>query len=462
MNPLPSTASSTSLLLLVLAAVIGLVVLVARFKLNAFIALILASLFVGVCSGMALTDIAKAFQTGVGTTLGFIAVVVGLGTMLGKMLAESGGAEVIANRFIELFGERRLPWAMLVIAFIVGLPVFFGVGVVLLIPIVFTLVCKTGTPLLALGLPLIAGLSVAHGLIPPHPGPLVAIEKLGANTGLTILYATIIGFPTAIIAGPLFAKWIVPRLSISTGGLGEKLSAPASPALKPGFGITLFTILLPVLLMLVATVAEVALTKGTLEQPAHPARAWMLFIGSPLMALLIAVLFSFYSLGKQCGLRGGQILKFTEDCVGPAAGILLVVGAGGGFSKVLELSGAADAIAGLAKGWQLSPLVLGWIVAALIRVAVGSATVAITLGSAILAPVAAAHPGTSPELLVIALGAGSLILSHLNDGGFWFVKEYLNLTVAQTLKTWTVLETIIAVVALALTLLLDALIRATH
>jgi GntP family gluconate:H+ symporter len=285
-------------------------------------------------------------------------------------------------------------------------------------------------------------------LVPPHPGPLVAIEKLGADTGKTILYAAMIGFPTALVAGPLFAKWIVPRVPVGLGGIGERLIQPASPARKPGFALTLFTILLPVLLMFVATVADVALAKDSGAQ----------FIGSPLVALLAAVLFSFYSLGWRCGIGRAQILKFTEECVGPAAGIILVVGAGGGFSKVLEYCGAANAIAGLAKGLNLSPLLLGWLLAALIRIATGSATVAITLGSAMLAPIAAANPGTSPELLVIALGAGSLILSHLNDGGFWFVKEYFNMTVSQTLKTWTVVETIIAVVALGFTLLLDLLI----
>ena len=449
MNAFLGLSPNASLLFCVLAAVMGLIVLVARFKWNAFVALVVASLFVGVCSEMKLPDIARAFQEGVGTTLGFIAVVVGLGTMLGKMLAESGGAEVIATTFIRVFGPSRLPWAILFIAFIVGLPVFFGVGVVLLIPIVFTLARQTKTPLLALGLPMVAGLSVAHGLVPPHPGPMVAIEKLGADAGKTILYATLIGLPTAIIAGPLFARFIVPRVSVELGGIGGKLLPLVAARPRPGFALTLFTILLPVLLMLAATIADVTLPKTA------PARAWADFLGSPLVAMLAAVLFSFWSFGRACGFDRKQVLQFTEDCVGPAASILLVVGAGGGFSKVLDASGAARAIAELAQGLALSPLLLGWLVAAAIRVAVGSATVAITMAAAILAPIAAAHPGTNRELLVIALGAGSLVLSHLNDGGFWFVKEYLNLSVAQTLKTWTVLETIIAVVALLFTLLLN-------
>jgi GntP family gluconate:H+ symporter len=452
MTSIPGLSPDTSLLVVVVFAVIGLIVLVARFKLNAFLALILASIFVGLCSGMPLPKIARSFQEGVGGTLGFIAVVVGLGTMLGKMLAECGGAEVVAASFIRCLGTHRLHWAMLAVGFIVGLPVFFGVGLVLLVPILFTLVRDTKAPLLFLGIPLVAGLSVSHGLIPPHPGPMVAIEKLGADVGRTILYATLVGIPTAVIAGPIFGRFISPMVRVEGGGIGSRLVGPAASAVKPGFGLTLLTILLPVILMLAATLAEVMLEKTS------PLRAWAIFIGSPLVALLAAVLFSFYSFGRACGIGREQILKFTDECVGPAASIILVVGAGGGFSKVLEHGGAADAISGLARGLDLSPILLGWIVAALIRVAVGSATVAITLGSAIMVPIAEAHPGVAPELLVIALGAGSLVLSHLNDGGFWFVKEYFNLTVPQTLKTWTVMETIIAVVALVLTLLLDLIL----
>jgi GntP family gluconate:H+ symporter len=368
------------------------------------------------------------------------------------MLAESGGAEVVASTFVRQLGTQRLHWAMVAVAFIVGLPVFFGVGLVLLIPILFTLVRETRTPLLFLGIPMVAGLSVSHGLIPPHPGPMVAIEKLGADVGKTILYAMLVGIPTAVIAGPLFGKFIASRVPVESGGISERLVVPERRGPRPGFGLTLFTIVLPVLLMLVATVAEVTLAKGS------PVRAWTAFIGTPLVALLAAVLFSFYSFGRACGIGREQILKFTDECVGPAASIILVVGAGGGFSKVLEHSGAANAIAEIARGLDLSPILLGWIVAALIRVAVGSATVAITLGSAIMVPIAQAHPGINSELLVISLGAGSLVLSHLNDGGFWFVKEYFNLTVPQTLKTWTVMETIIAVVALLFTLLLDLVI----
>jgi GntP family gluconate:H+ symporter len=452
MIPLPGLSPQTTLLTCAALAVGLLIFLVARWKVNAFIALVLASLFVGLCSGVRLLEIAKAFQEGVGGTLGFIAVVVGLGTMLGKLLAESGGAEVVAKTFIAAFGEKRLHWTLMFVSFIVGLPVFFGVGVVLLIPIVFTLARETKLPLLYLGIPVIAGLATSHGLVPPHPGPMVAIEKVGADVGKTILWSLVIGLPCAAVAGPIFAKLIAHRMQVPLGGIGEKLCQENSTrSQRPGFAITLFTITLPVLLMLGATIADVTLPKG------DAFREWADFLGSPLVAMLLAVLLALWSFGSQCGFNRTQLLKFTDDCVGPCATIFLVVGAGGGFGKVLDVSGVDDAISDLAKTMQLSPLLLGWLVAAGIRIAVGSATVAITLASAIMAPIAASSP-VNKELLVVAMGAGSVILSHLNDGGFWFVKEYFNLTVEQTLKTWTVLETIVSVLGLVLVLIASRLV----
>lgn len=445
----------TTLLLYALAGVLGLVLLIARFKLNSFVALILASLFVGLGARMNLPDIASAFQQGVGNVLGGIAMVVGLGTVLGKLLAESGGAQIISDTLIRALGEKRLPWAMMLIAFIVGIPVFFGVGLVLLVPILFTLAGRTGTPLLRLGLPLVAALSVVHGLVPPHPGPMAAVGLLrgpagAADLGKVILYSLLIGFPTAVIAGPLIARLLAGRLTVPlTGGLAEALTAPPQPKSTPGFALTVFTILLPVLLMLLATAADVTLASTS------DLRRWADFIGSPLVAMTLAVLFALWSFGTARGFDREQLLKFSNDCLGPVAVILLVVGAGGGFNRVLVASGVGDAIAALAKGLPVSPLLLGWIVAALIRVATGSATVAITTAAGILAPIVLQTPGLNLELLILAMGAGSLVLSHVNDGGFWLVKEYLNLTVAQTLRTWTVLETVISIVALIFILLLN-------
>jgi GntP family gluconate:H+ symporter len=446
------------LLLIALIAVVGLILLIARFKLNSFVALMLASLFVGVCSGMRLADVPRSFLEGMGKVLGEIAMVIGLGTILGKMLAESGGAEVIATRLVRSLGEKRLPWAMMLIAFIVGIPVFFSVGLVLLAPIVFTLARETKTPLLRLGIPLVAGLSVVHGLVPPHPGPVAAIGIFNdfagkVDMGKTILYSLLIGLPAAMLAGPLLGRFVSSRTAVELGGVAEQLLQATRPKNPPGLSVTVLTILLPVLLMLLATAGRLVLPEG------HWLRQGTDFVGNPSVAMLVAVLFSFYSFGFGRGFNRDQLSKFSNDCLAPVALMLLVVGAGGGFSKVLSECGVGKAIAELARGANLSPLLLGWLVAALIRVATGSATVAITMAAGIVAPLAAGTPGVNLELLIIAMGAGSLILSHVNDGGFWFVKEYFNLTVPQTLKTWTVMETIISVVALILTLLLNSALK---
>lgn len=453
MNHLLGFSHETSLLVYALVAVGGLVVLVALFKLNAFVALLVASVFVGLCSGMELARIGKGIADGIGGVLGSIAAIIGLGAILGKMLAESGGARVIADRLIGILGPTRTHWSMMVVALIIGVPVFFAVGLVLLLPILFTVARETKTPLMWLGLPMLAGLSVSHGFLPPHPGPMTAIGLMHADTGKTLLYALVVGVPVACVAGPILAGFLVrPDKSTSVGPAPVLSGQPSGNVSPPGFGVALLTILLPVALMLLATVADLRWPAG------DRLRSGVDFVGDPVIALLVSVLFSFYSFGFARGLRREQVLKFSEDCLGPIATVLLVVGAGGGFSKVLIYSGVGDAIAGLAKQAPVSPLILGWLVAALIRVATGSATVAISTAAGMMAPVAASVPGLHLELLVLAMGAGSLILSHVNDGGFWLVKEYFGLTVQETLRTWTVMETVISLAALVLILALDKLV----
>ena len=448
---LPAVADST-LLLYALAAVVALVVLIARFRVHPFVVLIAVSLGMGVAAGMPLATVVKAFQDGVGSSLGFIAIVVGLGTMLGKMMAESGGAARIAKTLIDAFGAAHVHWAIMFVAFIVGIPVFFQVGFVLLIPLVFTIARQTGTSLLKVGLPLVAGLSVVHGMVPPHPAAMLAVATFKADIGLTILYALIVGLPTAALAGPVYATWIAPRILLPADNpLATQLQSDDSRAL-PGFGITMFTVLLPVLLMLANSTAEVVL-------PADSGiRHALAFVGSPIVSLLLALLFSFWSLGAAQRFTKDQVLKFCNDCLAPTATILLVIGAGGGFNRVLIESGVGRAIAGVATATHASPLLLAWIIAALIRVATGSATVAMTTAAGIVAPIAVLRPGTSPELLVLATGAGSLMLSHVNDSGFWLIKEFFNMTVPQTLRTWTVVETIVGVAGLMFTLLLATLV----
>jgi GntP family gluconate:H+ symporter len=437
------------LLLFALLAVSALVVLIARFKVHPFIALVSVSLAMGILAGMTPLAAVKAFQDGVGTVLGFIAIVVGLGTMLGKMMAESGAATRIATTLIDLFGERRVHWAIMIVAFIVGIPVFFQVGFVLLIPLVFTIARRTGMSLVKIGIPLVAGLSVVHGMLPPHPAAMLAVAAYNADIGRTILYGLLVGLPTAALAGPIFASWIAPRIVLPAENPMARQLEGESVAQMPGFGISVFTVLIPVILMLLASAADVAL------DPSSGARTVLHFVGNPIVALLLALLFSFWSLGRSRHFTRNQLMKFCNDCLAPTATILLVIGAGGGFNQVLVQSGVGKAIAHVAIGSHASPLLLAWVVAALIRVATGSATVAMTTAAGIVAPIAVAAPGTSAELLVLATGAGALVLSHVNDSGFWLIKEFFNMTVPQTLKTWTVAETIIGVAGLGFTLLLS-------
>ena len=437
------------LLLFALIAVIALILLIARAKLHPFIALVLVSLGMGVAAGMSPAAAVKAFQDGVGNVLGFIAIVVGLGTMLGKMMAESGAATRIATTLIGLFGEKRVHWAIMFVAFIVGIPVFFQVGFVLLVPLVFTIARRTGMSLIKIGIPLVAGLSVVHGMLPPHPAAMLAVTAYNADVGLTILYGLFVGIPTAALAGPIFASWISPRIPLSADNPIALQLAGESTAEAPGFAISVFTVLIPVVLMLLSTVADALLDPGSLVRSA------LHFIGQPIVALLLALLFSFWSLGRVRHFTREQLLRFCNDCLAPTATILLVIGAGGGFNQVLVSSGVGRAIAAMAIGSHASPLLLAWGIAALIRVATGSATVAMTTAAGIVAPIAVSMPGTNAQLLVLATGAGSLILSHVNDAGFWLIKEFFGMTVPQTLKTWTVAETIIGIAGLGFTLLLS-------
>jgi GntP family gluconate:H+ symporter len=441
--------ADTRLLAFALVAVISLVVLIARFRLHPFIALIVVSLAMGVAAGMPAAAAVKAFQDGVGNVLGFIAVVVGLGTMLGKLMAESGAATRIATTLIDLFGERRVHWAIMIVAFIVGIPVFFQVGFVLLVPLVFTIARRTGTSLVKIGISLVAGLSVVHGMLPPHPAAMLAVTAYKADVGTTILYGLIVGLPTAALAGPVYASWIAPRIILPPDNpIADQLGGETTQEM-PSFGISIFTVLVPVVLILLATAADFFLADGsTLRSVLH-------FVGNPIVALLLALLFSFWSLTRARHFTKEEILKFCNDCLAPTATILLVIGAGGGFNAVLVASGVGRAIATIAVGSHASPLLLAWIVAAMIRVATGSATVAMTTAAGIVAPIAVATPGSNAALLVLATGAGALVLSHVNDAGFWLIKEFFNMTVPQTLKTWTVAETIIGVAGLTFTLLLS-------
>ena len=445
---------SVFLLVSAFVSVVALVLLIAVFKLNPFITLFLTSLALALVTGMPPSGIVRSFETGVGGALGHIAIVVALGTMLGKMMAESGGADQIANTLISLFGEKNIPWAMVLIGLIVGLPAFFEVGFVLLVPVAFTVARRTGTSLILVGLPMVAGLSVVHGLVPPHPAALMAVTIFKADVGRTIFYALIVGLPTAIIAGPMYAKLIAPHVHLSTDhGMAAQFVDHRDNREQhsvPGFGLTLLTILLPVALMLIGSWANGISSHGSrLNETLH-------FIGNDDMALLIGVLFSFVTLGTMRGVSRKRILQFSQDCLAPTASITLLVGAGAGFGRILMDSGVSNAIILVALRSHVPILLLAWLLAALMRLATGSATVAMTTAAGIVAPIALQGSAlVRPELLAIATGAGSLIFSHVNDGGFWLVKEYFGMTIAETIKTWSICETIISVIALLFTLALS-------
>ncbi|MDM5309288.1 GntP family permease [Peribacillus frigoritolerans] len=437
------------LLGITLIAIVIVILGVSLWKWHAFISLTVASLFLAVFSGLPMDKIVGAYETGVGAVLGHLIGILALGTILGKMMSDSGAGMQVADFFINKFGVKNLPWAMLLSGFIIGIPVFFEVGLVILLPLVISIRKSTKVNILVIGIPVLAGLSIVHGLVPPHPGAMTAIGIYNANMGQVLLYSLIIAFPTAVIAGPLFAKWIHKR--VIPVGEPELIRVETKSSGLPGTGVSFFIILLPVLLMVLTVVAPYLPLPGSIEK-------FLLFIGSPVIALLISCFAAYYFLGYRQGMDKSLIKKLTEECLLPLASIILIIGAGGGFKQILIDSGVGTAIASMSEEISLSPIVLAFLVAGLIRIATGSATVALTTAAGIVSPVVANMTGVNLELLVIATGAGSLMFSHVNDAGFWLVKEYMGLTVKETFKTWTVMETLLSFVAFGLVLIFDIFI----
>ncbi|GBR71860.1 GntT/GntP/DsdX family permease [Gluconobacter kanchanaburiensis] len=436
------------------AAIAAVVILIARLRINPFIVLFSVSIALALVAGMPADKVVGSFEAGAGHVLGHVGTVIALGTMLGKMLAESGGADRIALTISQLSGRRRVDWAMMLIGLLIGLPVFFEVGFVLLIPLAFVLAERTDTPLLRVALPMGAALSITHALIPPHPAALLALGAYHANIGMTILLGVLIGAPIAIIAGPLFGRFAASRvIPIGVNPLAEQFVNSEPPSSLPGFGVTVLTILSPVFLMLIGSLSEGFIAPHTFLG------TFLHFIGNTDIALLLATVLSFYVLGQARGFSRETILRFTNECLGPTALIMLLVGAGGGFGRVLVDSGVSKAITDAALGVHMPLLVLAWMLAAIVRVACGSSTVAMATASGIVAPILARSSGVSPELMVLVTGAGSVAFGPMNDAGFWQMKEYLGLTVPQTLRTWSVLETLIAVFGLVFCLLASIFIH---
>ncbi len=458
---LPLAVSDGRLITSAIAGFAVIIALITWLKVNPFVALTIGSIAVGLASGLDPTKAVTSYTNGFGSTMGSVGVLIGLGAIFGKLLADSGGADQIVDTLVGRSSPRTLPWTMALVGAIIGLPMFFEIGLVLLIPVVILVARRSGLPLMRIAIPTLAGLSAMHGLVPPHPGPLTAVTALGANLGITLGFGVLLAVPLVIISGPLFsgfaARWApvaVPELYGSGGGpAGQEHETESEPGPRPSFPVALTAILLPVVLMLAKALADVIApsSKGLGKQLLD-------FLGNPPVALLLAVIAGVFLLGGSAKMTKNDLAHTLEAALPPIAGILLIVGAGGGFKQVLIDSGIGNVITEAVVGSGLPVLLLAWVVAALVRVATGSATVATVTAAGLLAPIAATLPTTHVALMVLAVGSGSLFLSHVNDAGFWLVKQYLGTTVGQTFKTWSVMECLLSVLGLVGVLLLSLVV----
>ncbi len=448
-----TSAGHAQLGIAVLAGIAVIVLLITKFKLHAFLALTIGSLALGAFAGAPLDKAISSFTAGLGSTVSGVGVLIALGAVLGKLLADSGGADQIVDTILAKAGGRSMPWAMVLIASVIGLPLFFEVGIVLLIPVVLMVAKRGSYSLMRIGVPALAGLSVMHALIPPHPGPLAAIDAVDANLGLTLALGVLVAIPTVVIAGPVFSKYAARWVDVAAPEKMIPQRASEDLQKRPGFGATIVTVLLPVVLMLSKALVDIVV-----DDPGHTVQRVFDVIGSPLVALLAAVLVGMFTLGCAAGFTKERLSTTVERSLAPIAGILLIVGAGGGFKQTLIDSGVGQMVLEISKDWSIPGLLLAWLIAVAIRLATGSATVATISAAGLVTPLAADMSSTHVALLVLAIGAGSVFFSHVNDAGFWLVKEYFGLNVGQTVKTWSVMETVISVVGVAVILLLSLVI----
>ncbi|UYQ61260.1 GntP family permease [Streptomyces peucetius] len=445
-----TSAGNAQLGIAVLAGIAVIVLLITKFKLHAFLALTIGSLALGAFAGAPLGAAIASFTTGLGSTVAGVGVLIALGAILGKLLADSGGADQIVDTILARASGRAMPWAMVLIASIIGLPLFFEVGIVLLIPVVLMVAKRGNYSLMRIGIPALAGLSVMHGLIPPHPGPLVAIDAVGANLGVTLALGLVVAVPTVIIAGPVFSKYAARWVDIPAPEKMIPQRQSEHLEKRPSFGATVATVLLPVVLMMAKALVDIVV-----DDPEHSVQRVTDVIGSPLIALLAAVVLGLFTLGRAAGFTKERLSSTVEKSLAPIAGVLLIVGAGGGFKQTLIDIGVGRMILDFSEDWAIPTLLLAWLIAVAIRLATGSATVATISAAGLVAPLAADMSTSHAALLVLAIGAGSLFFSHVNDAGFWLVKEYFGMSVGQTIKTWSVMETIISVVGIVFVLLLS-------
>jgi gluconate transporter len=431
---------------IVVGGVLLLLLLVIVFKINAFFSLLIASLAVGIALGMPLTEVIGSVERGMGSTLGSLTMILGFGAVLGKLIADGGGVHRISTSLIGAFGIKNVQWATVLIGFAVGIPMFYNVGFVILVPFVFAIAAQTRLPLIYVGLPMLAALSVTHGYLPPHPGPTAIGTMYKADMGLTLIYGTAVAIPAILLGGVAFSRTLA---SIRPNPPAQFLNIEEPPPSEmPGFWTSMLTGLLPVLLIALASLL-------TFVFPADsPVMPLITFIGNPIIALLISVFVAVYTMGLARGKTMKTIMDNVEDAVRSIAMILFIIGAAGAFKEVLVDSGVGDEIASWAGDLPFSPLLLVWLIAALIRVALGSATVAGLMAAGIVLPLMESTH-TSPELMVLATGAGSLMFSHVNDTGFWMFKEYFGLSIRDTIRSWSLMETIVSIVGLLGVLVLE-------
>ena len=446
--------SAVYLLSLAIVSIVVLLTLILVFRIQAFIALLLVSLGVALAGGIPLPEIIDTIQEGMAGTLGYIAIVIGIGTMIGEILHVSGGAKQIAQTIVKSFGESKTPWALSVIGLIVAIPVFFEVALILFIPLVYNLARRTGRSLLYYGIPLVAGIAVAHAFIPPTPGPVAVSVLIGADLGWVIFFGFIAGIPAVVAGGIYYGKFIGTRIitNVPEHMMAKiKDTEQVESRRNPGFGVSVTIIAIPIVLILMNTASNVWLPED------HMASVWMSFIGHPFTALLIAVLLAFYFLGTRLGFSREEIQRVATNSMQPVGMIILLTGAGGVFGNVLVNTGVGDVIVDIMATSGLPVVLFAFIVATTIRVSQGSATVAMVTTAGLLAPVIGTGDFSEPLIgaVVIAIAAGATVLSHVNDTGFWLVKEYMGLTEKQTLMSWTIMETIIGVTALLVVLVIS-------
>ena len=498
------TSHDTRLIVVAILGIALIVVLVAWVKMHPFLALLIGSVVVAVGGGLpwvtGTTSVVSSFENGVGATLKEVGLLIALGAMLGKLLADSGGGDRVVDKLLSRTKASLLPWAVALVAMIIGLPMFFEIGLVLLLPVIVLIANRAHFKLMRIAIPALAGLSALHGLIPPHPGPLIAIQAVGAQLGTTLAFGLLVAIPSVAICGPLFSilatKWVPVDPPLVAGGVdlrgdeasadkrlaaagtkhgpgaatpagiraqagtrppatSDSMSRPLDPEVRrqPSFGVTLATILFPVVLMLGKAIGDLLFASNK----NNTFRVVFDFIGEPLIALTLGVLLASVTFGLAVGFSLISVTDRIGASLGPIAGVILIVGAGGGFKQVLIDAGVGNTVAKWATGAHISVLLLGYLIAVALRLATGSATVATTAAAGIVAPLAGGLSPSHVALLALAIGAGSLFLSHVNDAGFWLVKQSFGLSVSQTFKTWSVMETLLSVVAFAFIMLLSAI-----